>query len=131
MSSDVSLRSVPWRQVFHHSALVLRASLSAHTNTSSPRAADYLLPTRECSDNSACGIESRETSSRVCPVVRLGHNIFLTPGIAAAGAHTLRFESTGKASASAGYLLGFDALVARVPVHKRPADFDLRDIQVP
>jgi hypothetical protein len=48
-----------------------------------------------------------------------------------AGAHTLRFESAGKASASAGYLLGFDALVARVPVHKRPAGFDLRDIQVP
>ena len=48
-----------------------------------------------------------------------------------AGPHTLRFELTGKSGASAGYLLGFDALVARVPVHKRPAGFDLRDIQVP
>jgi hypothetical protein len=48
-----------------------------------------------------------------------------------AGAHTLRFELTGKSNASPGYLLGFDALVGRVPVYTRPAGFDLRKIQIP
>ncbi len=48
----------------------------------------------------------------------------------AAGPHTLRFEVTGKARASTGYKLGFDALVARVPVYTRPPGFDLREIQV-
>ncbi|MHB0960265.1 MAG: glycoside hydrolase family 172 protein [Pirellulaceae bacterium] len=47
-----------------------------------------------------------------------------------AGEHTLRFECVGKAEASDGYLLGFDALMARVPVYTRPPDFDLRKIQV-
>jgi hypothetical protein len=48
----------------------------------------------------------------------------------AAGAHVLRFTCAGKAEGSKGYLLGFDALSARVPVYTRSADFDLRKIQV-
>jgi hypothetical protein len=48
----------------------------------------------------------------------------------AAGAHTLRFECVGKAEKSKGYLLGFDALMARVPVYGRPANSDLRKLQV-
>jgi hypothetical protein len=47
-----------------------------------------------------------------------------------AGEHTLRFECVGKSEASKGYYLGFDALMARVPVYARPAGFDLRRIQV-
>ena len=47
----------------------------------------------------------------------------------AAGEHVLRFESTGKPGAGDGYSLGFDALVARVPVYARPLDLDLRKIQ--
>lgn len=47
-----------------------------------------------------------------------------------AGEHVLRFACAGKAEASKGYLLGFDALSARVPVYARPANFDLRKIQV-
>jgi len=47
-----------------------------------------------------------------------------------AGEHTLRFECAGKSDASKGYFLGFDALVARVPVYARPPGFDLRKIQV-
>lgn len=43
-----------------------------------------------------------------------------------AGAHTLRFECAGKNSASRGYSLGFDQLIARTPVYLRPAGFDLR-----
>jgi hypothetical protein len=65
------------------------------------------------------------------------HNVNITPtphrlGIhaLAAGEHTLRFECVGKAEASKGYLLGFDALIARVPVYARPPGFDLRKIQV-
>jgi hypothetical protein len=46
-----------------------------------------------------------------------------------AGPHTLRFECTGKASKSAGYYLGFDALAARVPVYSRPKSVDLRTLQ--
>jgi hypothetical protein len=46
-----------------------------------------------------------------------------------AGEHTLRFECTGKAPDSKGYSLGFDALVARVPVYTRPPGFDLRKVQ--
>lgn len=46
-----------------------------------------------------------------------------------AGAHTLRFEGVGKSERSTGYLLGFDALLARVPVYVRPPGFDLRKIQ--
>ena len=46
-----------------------------------------------------------------------------------AGTHTLRFECAGKAPASQGYFLGFDALVGRTPVRIHPADFDLRKIQ--
>lgn len=49
----------------------------------------------------------------------------------AAGQHTLRLECVGKSAGSGGYLLGFDALVARLPVYTRPAGFDLRTIQVP
>jgi len=49
----------------------------------------------------------------------------------AAGAHTLRFECTGKPDKSKGYLLGFDTLIARVPVYSRPASKDLRSIQAP
>lgn len=46
-----------------------------------------------------------------------------------AGSHTLRFECTGKSPQSTGYLLGFDALSARIPVYSRPADVDLRTLQ--
>lgn len=49
----------------------------------------------------------------------------------AAGEHTLRFECVGKPDKSKGYLLGFDALTARVPVYARPEGFDLRKIQKP
>lgn len=46
-----------------------------------------------------------------------------------AGTHTLRFECAGKAPGSAGYFLGFDALVARVPVYSRAPEVDLRTLQ--
>ena len=46
-----------------------------------------------------------------------------------AGTHTLRFECAGKSPKSAGYYLGFDALVVRVPVYSRPANVDLRTLQ--
>lgn len=49
----------------------------------------------------------------------------------AAGDHVLRFECAGKAVASKGWLLGFDALQVRVPVYARPAEKDLRELQVP
>ncbi len=47
----------------------------------------------------------------------------------AAGDHILRFECVGKPAASESCALGFDTLVARVPVYKRPLDLDLRKIQ--
>ena len=47
----------------------------------------------------------------------------------AAGEHTLRFEGAGKAKDSKGYLLGFDALAARVPVYSRDPSVDLRTLQ--
>jgi hypothetical protein len=47
----------------------------------------------------------------------------------APGDHVLRFECVGKPGASEGYALGFDTLVARVPVYERPLDLDLRKIQ--
>jgi hypothetical protein len=47
----------------------------------------------------------------------------------AAGTHVLRFEGSGKASASSGYYLGFDSLVLRVPVYGRAANEDLRKLQ--
>jgi hypothetical protein len=47
----------------------------------------------------------------------------------AAGEHVLRFECRGKSEKSKGYYLGFDALVARIPVYIRPPGFDLRKIQ--
>jgi len=47
----------------------------------------------------------------------------------AAGVHVLRFESTGKPGAGDGYNLGFDMLVARVPVYARSLDLDLRKLQ--
>jgi hypothetical protein len=46
-----------------------------------------------------------------------------------AGTHTLRFECAGKSPKSAGYYLGFDALVVRVPVYSRPSSVDLRTLQ--
>lgn len=49
----------------------------------------------------------------------------------AAGTHNLRFECIGKAPTSAGYFLGLDALVARVPVYSRPPNSDLRKLQKP
>jgi hypothetical protein len=45
-----------------------------------------------------------------------------------AGPHTLRFECTGKDPKSAGYYLGFDALIARIPVYSRPKCVDLRTL---
>ena len=45
------------------------------------------------------------------------------------GTHTLRFECTGKSPKSAGYFLGFDALVVRTPVYSRPPNVDLRSLQ--
>jgi Protein of unknown function (DUF2961) len=48
----------------------------------------------------------------------------------AAGSHTLRFECVGKASKSAGYFLGFDALVVRIAAYNRPSSVDLRTLQV-
>jgi hypothetical protein len=45
------------------------------------------------------------------------------------GTHRLRFECAGKSPKSAGYFLGFDALVVRVPVYSRPANVDLRSLQ--
>jgi hypothetical protein len=47
----------------------------------------------------------------------------------AAGTHTLRFEGAGKAAGSKGYFLGFDALVARVPIYSRARSVDLRTLQ--
>ena len=47
----------------------------------------------------------------------------------AAGDHVLRFECVGRNTASKGYLLGFDCLIARIPVYARPEGKDLRDIQ--
>jgi hypothetical protein len=47
----------------------------------------------------------------------------------AAGKHVLRLECAGKAAASAGYFLGFDALVGRIPVYSRAATVDLRTLQ--
>jgi hypothetical protein len=47
----------------------------------------------------------------------------------AVGTHTLRFECTGKSPKSAGYFLGFDALVVRTPVYSRPPNVDLRSLQ--
>jgi hypothetical protein len=48
----------------------------------------------------------------------------------AAGSHTLRFECAGKSSKSAGYFLGFDALVVRISAYSRPSSVDLRTLQV-
>ncbi|MBN2507534.1 MAG: DUF2961 domain-containing protein [Verrucomicrobia bacterium] len=47
----------------------------------------------------------------------------------AAGKHVLRLECIGKSEKSTGYLLGFDALTARVPAYVRPPGFDLRKAQ--
>lgn len=46
-----------------------------------------------------------------------------------AGTHTLRFECVGKSPKSAGYFLGFDALVVRIPAYSRPPSVDLRTLQ--
>jgi Protein of unknown function (DUF2961) len=48
-----------------------------------------------------------------------------------AGNHTLRFECTGKSSKSAGFFLGFDALVVRTSVYSRAPSIDLRTLQAP
>jgi hypothetical protein len=45
------------------------------------------------------------------------------------GTHTLRFDCMGKSPSSAGYLLGFEALSALVPVYSCAADVDLRTLQ--
>lgn len=47
----------------------------------------------------------------------------------AAGEHTLRLECVGKNAKSSGYLLGFDALIARIPVYSRDPSVDLRTLQ--
>lgn len=47
----------------------------------------------------------------------------------AAGSHVLRFECVGKSSESEGYLLGFDAMSARIPAYQRPPGFDLRKVK--
>jgi len=47
-----------------------------------------------------------------------------------AGKHTIRFEGRGKNAESIGYLLGFDAIAARIPVYSRPPSKDLRELQV-
>jgi hypothetical protein len=47
-----------------------------------------------------------------------------------AGTHVLRFEGAGKAAASGGYYLGFDALTARIPVYARAPSEDLRKLQI-
>ena len=47
----------------------------------------------------------------------------------AAGSHTIRFECVGKSEKSAGYFLGFDALMARTPVYSRAPSVDLRTLQ--
>jgi len=47
----------------------------------------------------------------------------------AAGTHALRFECVGKSPRSAGYFLGFDALVERVPAYSRSSEVDLRTLQ--
>ncbi len=48
----------------------------------------------------------------------------------AAGEHVLRFECTGKSANSDGYNLGFDVLAVRRYAYARPANLDLRKIQV-
>jgi hypothetical protein len=48
-----------------------------------------------------------------------------------AGNHTLRFNCAGKSPDSKGYLLGFEALNARIPAYCRPASVDLRTLQKP
>jgi hypothetical protein len=45
------------------------------------------------------------------------------------GTHAVRFECAGKSPKSAGYFLGFDALVERVSVYFRPPSVDLRTLQ--
>ena len=47
----------------------------------------------------------------------------------AAGKHLLRLECIGKANASKGYFLGFDALLDRQPVYARDTSVDLRGLQ--
>ncbi len=47
----------------------------------------------------------------------------------AVGTHTIRFECVGKSEKSAGYFLGFDALLARTPVYSRAPSVDLRTLQ--
>ena len=47
-----------------------------------------------------------------------------------AGAHVLRFECAGKSSESMGYALGFGSLIARTLAYSRPANVDLRTLQV-
>ena len=48
-----------------------------------------------------------------------------------AGTHILRFECVGKSARSAGYFLGFDALILRAPVYGRASSVDLRTLQAP
>jgi hypothetical protein len=46
-----------------------------------------------------------------------------------AGEHVVRLDGVGRVPIAEGYALGIDALMARVMVYSRPADFDLRKIQ--
>jgi hypothetical protein len=55
----------------------------------------------------------------------------LGPQQLAAGKHVLRFEGAGKSAQSAGYFLGFDALVIRQAAYSRPPSEDLRKLQKP
>lgn len=64
------------------------------------------------------------------PAVTLSDHKLATQPLAA-GAHTLRFECVGKSAKSAGYFLGFDALIARLPVYDRAPSVDLRTLQKP
>ena len=47
-----------------------------------------------------------------------------------AGEHKLRFECVGKAADAAGYFLGLDKVVLRIPVYSRPLNSDLRRLPI-
>ena len=46
-----------------------------------------------------------------------------------AGEHRLRFECVGKAADADAFHLGLDRVTLRVPVYRRPAGADLRELQ--
>ncbi|MCE5267492.1 MAG: hypothetical protein LLG00_06360, partial [Planctomycetaceae bacterium] len=45
------------------------------------------------------------------------------------GRHTLRLECVGKSPDSKSYFLGFDSLIAHIPVYSRNPSVDLRTLQ--